>query len=274
MAAVNAWSLRTMLPYVAAFFDGATDSRLGTGLVRFGLRFPSLLRGAMMHGLACLQPPAAFAHRGGAALMLIPGFLSTPSALNRLGRELERLGCDVYLPRPVFSSPVPLPNTGPLEQAVDALFEDLELLAAEQAVDEIVLVGHSLGGIIALDALAKASASGRSLPRLRFAVLLATPLRGTPLAAPLRGLFAACRTLSPGEDNLGPLQPALAKVQCILSAGGDSLVPLASQEAIPARCVRFDDFQHTDFYVGRGDRVARAARVIAAVIGAATAPQA
>ena len=252
--------------------NGVSSALWGAPLTELARRLPSILRGGLLQSLACYAPEETFAHRSGPAVMLIPGLFCTPGVLNRLGHELERLGCDVHTPRsfPYFHGI--LANCAPVERSVQMLLNDLETLARDHQVKEITLVGHSLGGVIALATAAKAKDSERQLPALRGVVLLATPLGGTPLAAALASVVPACRDISPGSSVLRQVRAAADSILGIVSSGSDSVVPVTSQQALAAATVCFDDFQHTDFYLGRGDRVARAAKAVLAAITARHLP--
>lgn len=246
-----------------ASVNRATVPYLGSRLVEFSRRLPSLVRGVTLQTVASLQRPATFRHEGGPAVMLVPGLFCAPGAMNQLGRELEALGLDVHLPRAFPYYRGTLANTGPVERSVQILLEDLEVLATEHDVQEITLVGHSLGGIIALAAAVHAPDSTRILPRAVGILLLAPPLDGTPLAVPLRPFLPAAREISPRAERLRFVRAAMGHITQTFTAGADSLVPLESQEGLAVPTVHFDDFQHMDFFVGTKEQVKRAARAIA-----------
>ena len=250
----------------AAAINRGTVPYVGSRLVDFVLRLPSFVRGGLLQALATYRRPATFAHRGGPAVMLIPGLFCTPGVMNRLGRELERAGLDVYLPRafPYFRGA--LANTGPVDRSVEILLDDLEVLATEHDVRSIALVGHSVGGIVALAATARAGDGRRELPAIDGVVLLSPPLDGTPLAVPLGAVFPACRDVSPDSDVLRLVRAAMPSILQVLSAGSDSFVPVESQEGLAVPTQRFADFQHMDFFVGSGEQVGRAGRAVAAAV--------
>jgi len=238
-----------------------SQSLVGMPASTFARRLPSFLRGAVVQSLSTLATPAEYAHTGGPAVLLIPGLFCTPSVYNRLGRQLERLGFDVHLPRRFAFYHGVLANTDRLTFTVAALLTDLEALA-RQGLARVTLVGHSLGGIIALATILAAQDEQRSVPDISGPILLATPLHGAPIASALTALVPACRDLFPGATALRNLQERLPAIGRIVIADEDSLTPPAAGEAASA-VVRLSGFQHMDFYAGSDEQVARAARVIA-----------
>ncbi len=241
--------------------------RLGMPAHVFLRRLPSLLRGGMRQSWAGLQAPERFTHTGGPAVMLIPGLFCTPSVFNRLGRELATLGLDVYLPRPFGFYHGVLANTDRLVHSLDMLLEDLERLKAG-GLSRITLVGHSMGGLLALAALDAAARGGHDLPDLAAPVLLATPVNGAPIARPFAALVPACRDVLPEAVILQRLRAILPEVGRVVLSAEDSLLPEGLQLAPPADVVRMSGFQHMDFYVGNVEQVQRSARVIAEAVHA------
>ncbi|MBW1881347.1 MAG: alpha/beta fold hydrolase, partial [Deltaproteobacteria bacterium] len=242
--------------------DDTVEAILGARSREFAQRIPSFLRGAVMQSIACYAPPAPYTHTGGPALMLIPGLFCTPSVFNRLGLELERYGVDVYLPRPFPLGHGVLANIGPVHRSTAILLEDLQRLKTEEGIEEITLAGHSLGGIIALAAIARGEDEGYDLPRVRGVVALATPLGGAPMAR-LFQFLPACRDIVPGSAVLVDIEKALPMVQRILATGLDSMVPEHSQNTEETDRIVLSDWQHMDFFVGPEDRVRLTAQLIA-----------
>ncbi len=230
-------------------------------------RLPRFARSMASQALMSMAPAARYPSRRAPAVMLVPGLCCPPSALNRLGLELARLGYDVHVPRPFPYFYGLLANTGPVELSVSTLLGDLERLAVHEGVREITLVGHSLGGVIALLTTMRAKRAVRSLPRLLGVVLLASPVGGTPWASLLAPLVPACRDIERDAELLPKVRARAARdVLLVISAGEDLVVPRASQEAIAADTVCFSDFQHADFYLGSPERIAKTARAISEVL--------
>ncbi len=251
--------------------DARSADLLGIPFSDFVERLPTFLRGSVAQSVASYQKPADYAHTGRPAVMLVPGLFCTPSVFNRLGRVLDRLGADVHLPRPAPYYHGILANTGRLHETVDRLLEDLERLYLVHGVDRVTMVGHSLGGVVALWAFAKAkeryakrgkNGVRRTLPDIHGVVLMATPFHGTPIARLLKMFIPACRDLAPGSDFLEGLQPAAGDIRFALVSGFDSLVPQPSQMPPRADTVMLAGYQHMDFYVGTDDQVDKTARRI------------
>jgi hypothetical protein len=140
---------------------------------------------------------------------------------------------------------------------------------------ELVVLGHSMGGLVARSALRHASEAGHDWPgRLRRLVFLGTPHHGAPLerggrwleatlgASPYTAPLARLGAIrSDGIQDLrhGDATPLPDGVACYAAAGtlgpgpiGDGLVPLASalgQHRRPEKTLAFPD-GHT--FVGRG----------------------
>ena len=238
---------------------------LGFGIEDTCERFPSFVRGSWRQSLACYQPTERYSHQGGPALMLIPGLFCMPSVFNRLGRELEERGVDVYLPRPFPMGHGVLANTMRVDKAVRVLLEDLESLRAD-GLARISLAGHSLGGVILLRALQQAKSEGRRIPQVQRVILLASPLRGAPVAGLVSPVIPACRDIAPGSSLLGELEPSWERVTHVLAADFDSLVPDAAQRISGPKLLVLEGFQHHDFYVGSPEQIALTADALRRIL--------
>ncbi|MBW2256506.1 MAG: alpha/beta fold hydrolase, partial [Deltaproteobacteria bacterium] len=173
-----------------------------------------------------------------------------------------RYGVDIHLPRPFPLGHGVLANIGPVHRSTTILLEDLQRLKTEEGIEEITLAGHSLGGIIALAAIARGEDEGYDLPRVRGVVALATPLGGAPMAR-LFQFLPACRDIVPGSAVLVDIEKALPMVQRILATGFDTMVPEHSQNTEETDRIVLSDWQHMDFFVGPEDRVRLTAQLIA-----------
>lgn len=203
---------------------------------------------------------------GGRALVLVHGLCGSPAAWVRAGHDHgEALAKDLGF-APVYAHY----NSGlHISENGRALAAALDALDA----DEITLIGHSMGGLVARSAIAH---GGAWTEKLRGFVALGSPHHGAPLerggtwielllgvskySAPLRGLarlrsagitdlrFGAVRDEDWDHafvDGRAPL--ALPDVRCFalagsLKNGGDGLVPVASalgQHADAAHALRF-----------------------------------
>lgn len=101
-----------------------------------------------------------------------------------------------------------------------------EFLETECAADSIILVGHSMGGLVIQSLLAQKirDQRGMDLARIRSVILFATPNRGSTILTTLRSIFASLRTNSQ-EQDLQVLNKDIAEtsdiiVRSILSAKG------------------------------------------------------
>jgi pimeloyl-ACP methyl ester carboxylesterase len=258
-------TLRQVLRRSLESTDDVAMEYLGAPLDEFARRFPTFVRGSILQSMACYQTPATFTHSGGPALMLVPGLFCTPSIFNALGKELEALGIDVYVPRPFPFYHGVLANTGPAERSARMLVEDLEQLR-ENGVQRIALAGHSLGGVVVLTALELAETEHRTLPEISTVIALAAPLEGAPIARLLSSLIPACRDLVPGSAIMQRIAQLSGRVATTLVSTADSLVPAHSQRPARAASVVMEGFQHMDFYVGGDEKVQRTARALAAAL--------
>jgi len=234
---------------------------LGSPLDEFARKLPSYLRGSVLQSIACYEAPGVFARRGGPAVLLVPGLFCTPSVMNRLGRELEALGADVYLPSPAPLGPGVLANTCRLEEAAELFLQDLAALKA-RGVERLTVAGHSNGGLIALLAMEQARDRALDLPVLEGVVCMGSPLKGSPIARGLRSLVPACKDVAPGAFTLERLARQGGLVRRILVSGFDILVPEYNQVVGQADRVVLEGFQHMDFIVGSREQIMRAAGLI------------
>lgn len=246
---------------------------VGAPLGQFAERFPSWVRGAWMQSVACYDPPARFSHRGGPAVLLVPGLFCTPSVMNRLGRALEALGADCYLvPRPYPLMGGFLANTCRLDLAARLLLDDLARLRWEHGVEEVTLVGHSNGAVMSLLALDSLDSEPRTLPAVRGVVTLAGPFGGSPIARWLTELVPACRDVTPSSITLARVARQSHHVTLALAAGRDLLVPEAEGAkpgAVPF--VVLPGYQHMDFIVGSDEQIAETAELVAGALPAGRA---
>ena len=84
---------------------------LGSPLNDFIKKLPSFIRGGIAQGIACHSKPIKFSHSGNPAVMFVPGVFCRPSVFNKLAVQLEKLGADVYYPRPFLYYHGSLANT-------------------------------------------------------------------------------------------------------------------------------------------------------------------
>lgn len=158
-------------------------------------------------------------------VMLVHGFLATPSIMWPLRRRLTGVGLNVHSPR---LSPLVLQNVRSLAQQLD---RSIEAVRASTRAPRVDVVGASQGGILALWWALHLGGWGR----LRRLVMVGSPVRGTwaALAAlPTAGLLGrGAWQLLPGSGLLQELDlrlPPDAQITT-LAMRGDPVSP-------PARC--------------------------------------
>jgi hypothetical protein len=197
-------------------------------------------------------------------LVLVHGLCMSDRGFRRRGHDhgaalATALGhTPLYL---LYNSGRPIAENGrDLAELLEAL-----LAAWPVRVDELVILGHSMGGLVARSACEAAAETERAwLGRLAKLVFLGTPHHGAPLeragrwlegalglspyVAPIARL-GALRSAGIGDLAHGSSAPLPAGVACYAVAGtlgpdplGDGLVPLASalgQNKDPARVLAF-----------------------------------
>ena len=161
----------------------------------------------------------------GAALLLLHDTFATPASFDDWIGDVSFAALRTRYPGGVFAFAHPT-----LASSID---ENLQFLRALPDVERLDLVGHGRGGL-----LVRAIAA-RDLWAVRRAVLLGTPNRGTPRAAPgngmrfLDGHIARLATL-PHAQSLPILEGALSLARCVALglpldlAGFEALAPGSS----------------------------------------------
>ncbi|XXT19456.1 alpha/beta fold hydrolase [Sorangium sp. So ce429] len=127
-------------------------------------------------------PPAVSAQATSRVVVLVHGVMSTEAVWTMPDGETygSRLARDLgYTPLYVrYNSGLRISENG---EALDALLEQL-VCASPAPVEELVLIGHSMGGLVARSAAHAASDKGRRwLPLVKRAFYLGTPHLGAPL---------------------------------------------------------------------------------------------
>ncbi len=206
---------------------------------------------------------AALPAASGRLLVLVHGLCMSDRSFTRRGHDHgAALACGGHTPLYLlYNSGRPIAENGrDLSELLEAL-----LAAWPVRVDELVILGHSMGGLVARSACEAAAETERSwLGRLAKLVFLGTPHHGAPLeragrwlegalglspyVAPIARL-GALRSAGIGDLARGSSAPLPAGVACYAVAGtlgpdplGDGLVPLTSalgQNKDPARALAF-----------------------------------
>jgi pimeloyl-ACP methyl ester carboxylesterase len=230
---------------------------------------PSFVLGSMRQTAATLTPRRQY--NGQATrevVVLVPGAFCTAGVMDGLAQRLHARGHNVALPGDFPYWVGPLANTCPLEQSAEQLIHDVLRLKREGRGDRFWLVGHSNGGLISLLALDLAVEVGHPefTSLVAGVVTMATPFRGTDVAAPLAPVIPACRDIHPEASVLARVDRQRAHLKLALMARDDFLVPPNQQAPLGVRPVRMEGFQHMDFLVGSPERVEETARLIDEVI--------
>jgi pimeloyl-ACP methyl ester carboxylesterase len=159
-------------------------------------------------------------------VLVIHGYLATRGSLHLLEEQLARRGHVVMSFR---FGPIPI-NLGDIRRSADHVAQKVESIIAQTGVSHVDVVGHSMGGLVALYYVKRLGGARR----VRRLVLLGTPARGTWSA--LLGLITAPLGLAslqllPGSPFLRELAdtPLPAGVDVVsIGAVRDWLAPLAT----------------------------------------------
>lgn len=102
-------------------------------------------------------------------VLLIHGYLATRGSLALLERRLSEKG------HPVLSYRLGLVHTGDISASAGFIARKIEAIASQTGVDRMDIVGHSMGGLVALYYLKRLGGARR----VRRLVMLGTPVAGT-----------------------------------------------------------------------------------------------
>ncbi|MBZ0272458.1 alpha/beta fold hydrolase [bacterium] len=163
-------------------------------------------------------------------VLVIHGFLGTRGAMFLLEQRLKSIGF------PVFSIPLGMLNVDDIAASARVIAERIEALAAKYGFDRINILGHSMGGLIALYYIKRLGGDRR----VRRLVSIGTPYRGASMAlgalvaAPWLALFMKSITqIVPGSSFLEELHagPLPKDVEFV------SLIARNDQVVDPHSCV-------------------------------------
>lgn len=218
---------------------------------------PSFYVSSLRQTLATIERRLPFEPAPPRPTVLVPGAFCTGSVMNRLGRELNRRGMSVCVPPTFpyyFSS---LANICRLQRSAEAFAGWLDDLGASRGFDQVNVVGHSNGALIAL-----LSAGRLSRVRICRVVSMAAPFGGFPAARPLGLLIPCCRDIAAGSDTLQKAIAAQDLVALCLVADRDSLLPPVVQFLPGSDRTVMEGFQHMDFIVGKPEQIRKTAEQI------------
>jgi len=158
---------------------------------------------------------------GGVPLLFVHGYCCNAQAWLPLRRHLHRVGYTDQLAvdlEPVFAG---------IDQLADALHEHIEGSAPARRGERVVLVTHSMGGLVARAYLQRHGAR-----RVQALVTLGTPHRGTRLA--YLGPGANAREMRPGSRWLAALAPPPPTLPVLsLASPTDEIVSPAASARLP-----------------------------------------
>ncbi len=154
--------------------------------------------------------------------LIIHGFLGTRNAMLLLENYLKKLGF------PVISLTLGALNLGDIEKSSDIVAGKIEKICESFGIDQINVVGHSMGGLIALNYIKHKGGA----QRVRRLVTVGTPYLGAPIAwasiiiLPWTGILGkGVWQLLPGSSFLkslheGPIPPEVEIVSIIANNDG------------------------------------------------------
>jgi pimeloyl-ACP methyl ester carboxylesterase len=143
----------------AVLGQGVEDSRRAVSWVRQTLRGNRIAPPGDCEPAETSSPP----------VLLIHGYLATRGSLGLLERRLTERG------HPVLSYRLGLLHTADIAESAAFIARKIESIASQTGVDRMDIVGHSMGGLVALYYLKHLG--GRR--RVRRLVMLGTPVGGT-----------------------------------------------------------------------------------------------
>jgi triacylglycerol esterase/lipase EstA (alpha/beta hydrolase family) len=226
---------------------------------------PSYLSGSFYQTLATLYPEAKFELNSSTPVVMIPGAFCTSSVMNQLGKEVERLGHSIVLAPnfPYFVSA--LANTCRLDQAVDNFIVWLDKFSKEKNINEVDIVGHSNGGLIAMlaeERLRRTPDNPGNRIKIRKLVTMATPHQGWEAAKALSVVLPCCKDLIPGAEALNRAAKTRDIVVRCLVSEKDTLFPIDSQYFNENEYTVMEGFQHMDYIVGAPEKIAGTAHEV------------
>lgn len=158
--------------------------------------------------------PSAAARAGRPLVLLVHGYVCNRGLWWWLRRGLRADGI------PVATVNLEPPFAG-IDRLAEQLHDRIESLAAETGADLVILVGHSMGGLVA-----RAYLRWHGAARVARLVTLGTPHKGTWLAH--IGLGANAREMEPENDwmrRLAAAERAPVPMLCVWSAHDNFIMP-------------------------------------------------
>ncbi|MBI2382577.1 MAG: alpha/beta fold hydrolase [Gammaproteobacteria bacterium] len=217
---------------------------------------------ALSHAYLLLHPFAPQAHRADAAgtpVLLVHGFLCNAGVWAPMRRRLAQLGhanLHTLSLEPVF---------GDIEDYADQVARAVEELCACSGAAQLVVVGHSMGGLAARAYLRRHGTAG--VARL---VTLGTPHHGTVHAHALAFAGRNLRQMRPGSDWLRELNrtPPPVPTTCLYSPHDNIVAPQDSGALPGAHNIALPGVGHMEIAM-----LPAAAELIAGLLAADLAPR-
>jgi pimeloyl-ACP methyl ester carboxylesterase len=132
--------------------------------------------------------PKAAAAGSGTPIVLVPGFCCNRGYWALFVRWLRQAGLG-----PVYAVTLE-PLLGSIEANAAALRDFVEAVCAETKSDKVILIGHSMGGLVGRQYLHAGGAA-----RIAQLICLGSPHHGTVIAEGIQGLGENLRQMSPGS---------------------------------------------------------------------------
>ncbi len=231
-----------------------------------GKRLPGFLIGSIFQTAATFEKERSFSFdKNRVNIILVPGAFCTSSVMNKLGQMLENNGFNIFLPSDLPYYYGPLANTCPLKDAAKVLIRDVYKIMDDFSIKSFYIVGHSNGGLIPLIAL-DLDIGGRYVEAFRGLITLATPFKGTDIAAIVKPILPVAKDILPNKNLIENIKGAKEKILLCIQSGNDFLVPPEYQHPDNITPFIFEDFNHMDFIVGNESNIRRTADKITEII--------
>lgn len=184
--------------------------------------------------------PLERVQEGGRPILLVHGYLNTAAAWSHYLDALpqKKLGSvyTIELGHPFL----------PLSEYAQKVQEKADEILQETGQNELVLIGHSMGGIVSSLYAAKLAETGK----VSHLFTIGSPLNGCPFAE-IAGIGPNGREMRPGSPLLAEIREGLeAKKNAIrmfhVASDADTLVPPDSALAGPGKKFFVTDLSHTE----------------------------
>lgn len=189
--------------------------------------------------------PLEKVQKGGRPILLVHGYLNNASAWTHYLKVLpeKKLGSvyTIELGHPFL----------PLSEYAQKVKKKADEIRKETGQDGLVLIGHSMGGVVSSLYATKLAEEGR----VTHLVTIGSPLNGCPFAE-IAGLGPNGREMRPGSPLLAEIREGLeGKKNAIqmfhIGSDADTLVPADSALTGPGKKLRVTDLSHTELLTSK-----------------------